>query len=114
MYDTGRLARILGNTPERDGDGQKNKGHGLIQITGGGNLRAITKDWNIDVFSDPDILKQPEYAVRSACWFWWKAGLNKRVDKGATVRQVTLRVNGGKNGLKEREESYRRACEAIR
>lgn len=113
-YDTGRLARILGNTPEADGDGQKNKGHGLIQITGGDNLREITKDWGIDVFSDPDILKQPEYAARSACWFWWKAGLNKKVDGGATVRQVTRRVNGGINGLKEREAFYKRAMEAIR
>jgi putative chitinase len=113
-YDTGRLAKILGNTLEKDGDGQKYKGRGLIQITGRNNYSALGKDWGIDVMSDPSILELPEYVIRSACWFWWKKGLNRLSDKGATVRQVTRKVNGGQNGLAEREEFYRRACEAIK
>ena len=43
-YDTGKLAERLGNTPEADGDGQKYKGRGLIQITGSSNYREISKD----------------------------------------------------------------------
>jgi putative chitinase len=113
-YDTGRLAKLLGNTLEKDGDGQKYKGRGLIQITGRNNYFALGRDWGIDVYSAPDLLKLPEYAARSACWFWWKKGLNKMVDAGKTVKQITKKVNGGRNGLAEREEFYRRACEAIR
>lgn len=110
-YDTGKLAANLGNTPEEDGDGQKYKGRGLIQITGTSNYKAISKDWGVDVFSKPELLETPTYAVRSACWFWWKHGLNKLVDSGTTIEKITKVINGGQNGLVDRKEFYKRATE---
>jgi len=112
-YDTGRLATRLGNTPADDDDGRKYKGRGLIQITGTTNYKALSKDWGIDVFSQPELLETPENSVRSACWFWWKAGLNKKVDGGYSVKAVTVVVNGGTNGLDERIKFYERAKVAI-
>ena len=112
-YDTGCLASRLGNTPEDDGDGQLYKGRGLIQITGTYNYKSISKDWGVDVFSDPDLLLTPSLSVRSACWFWWKNGLNHLVDDGATVQMVTKVINGGHNGLEERIEFYNNALKTI-
>lgn len=114
-YDTGKLAQRLGNTPEDDDDGERLKGRGLIQITGTNNYKALSKDWGIDVYSNPELLLSPSYSVRSACWFWWKAGLNKISDSaGDDVETVTEKVNGGHNGLSERIAFYNRAKAVIK
>lgn len=104
-YDTGNLAKRLGNTPEKDGDGQKYKGRGLIQITGQGNYEEISKAFGIDFLSNPTLLSSPEYAVKSACWWWNKHGLNELSDKG-DVRVITKRINGGYNGLADRTHLF--------
>ncbi len=49
------------------------------------------------------------YAVLSALWFFQKNLINnKRVD-WMSVTSVTLAVNGGRNGLAEREKYFKRA-----
>ncbi|MEX5340455.1 glycoside hydrolase family 19 protein [Pseudomonas sp. I2] len=55
-YDTGRLAQRLGNTPEADGDGQKYRGRGLIQVTGRANYEACSEA----LFGDSRLLSTPE------------------------------------------------------
>lgn len=107
-YDTGRLAARLGNTPEDDGDGERYRGRGLIQITGTDNYRACS----VALFGDgehllahPELLEQPELAARSAAWFWKSRGLNDETD----FLQITRRINGGTNGLQDRLAYYDRA-----
>lgn len=113
-YDTGRLARRLGNTPEADGDGQKYRGRGLIQVTGHHNYEACSEALFGDsrLLNAPELLEQPVYAALSAGWFWQKEGLNTLADKGDFVA-ITKRINGGTNGLEDREALYKRALEVL-
>lgn len=115
-YDTGRLAARLGNTPEDDGDGERYKGRGLIQITGRSNYQQCS----IALFSDgahlldhPEILEQPEHAARSAAWFWYSRSLNALADQGK-FELITRKINGGTNGLADRLAYYARAQRVLK
>lgn len=113
-YDTGRLAQRLGNTPQADGDGQKYRGRGLIQITGRANYEACSEALFSDsrLLNTPELLEQPVYAAMSAGWFWQKEGLNTLADRG-DILAITKRINGGTNGLEDRKAIYKRALEVL-
>ena len=63
-YDTGRLAKILGNTPEADGDGQKYAGRGHVMITGLDNYKKFTKLLGIDLVKNPDLALDPVVSAK--------------------------------------------------
>ena len=100
-YDTGRKAKNLGNTPEADGDGQKYKGRGLIQITGLSNYKAVSKALCVDFVTNPELLEQPQYATLSAAWFWHSRKLNELAERDWLLR-ITKIINGGHNGIANR------------
>ena len=114
-YDTGTLAARLGNTPEADGDGQKYRGRGLIQITGHDNYLACSKGLFGDdrLLKTPELLEQPKYAALSAAWFWDSRKLNDLADISA-FETITRRINGGVNGLAERVEFYNKALKVLK
>ncbi|NMY24792.1 glycoside hydrolase family 19 protein [Pseudomonas sp. WS 5021] len=109
-YDTGTLAARLGNTPDADGDGQKYRGRGLIQITGRRNYlacsRALFGDERLLHF--PELLEQPQWAAESAAWFWHSNGLNELADQDQFTA-ITRRINGGLNGLEHRQQLWAKA-----
>lgn len=113
-YDTGPLAKRLGNTPEADGDGQKYRGRGLIQITGRDNYLACSKALFGDdrLLRTPELLEQAEWAAKSAAWFWSSRDLNKLADSGS-FEMITRRINGGVNGLAERVAFYNAALKVL-
>jgi putative chitinase len=113
-YDTGKLAKALGNTPEVDGDGQKYRGRGLIQITGRDNYEACSEVLFGDsrLLNTPELLEHPVYACLSAGWFWQRAGLNTLADQGDFLR-ITKRINGATNGQADREALYERALKVL-
>lgn len=105
-YDT---RTDLGNTPEVDGDGERYKGRGPIQLTGHTAYMACGAALGIDLLARPELLLQPEYGMRSAAWFWryFKPPLNRCADRG-WFRVTTRLVNGGLNGWADRLEHYQR------
>ncbi|EPA95242.1 glycoside hydrolase family 19 protein [Pseudomonas sp. G5(2012)] len=113
-YDTGPLAKRLGNSPEADGDGQKYRGRGLIQITGHDNYLACSRALFGDdkLLRTPELLEQAEWAAKSAAWFWNSRNLNALADAG-DFTLITKRINGGINGLAERQAFYLRALKVL-
>jgi putative chitinase len=96
-----------GNGNEVSGDGWKFRGRGALQTTGRANYKAFS-----DYLKNPLIMENPDlvaddFAFESALFFFEKNKLWSICNKGITdesITQLTKRVNGGVNGLKERIE----------
>ena len=106
----------LGNT--RPGDGRRYMGRGLIQTTGRANY-AATRDGlaayvpNVPDFEAvPSLLERPDLAALSAAWYWSRRKLNALADAGDFVA-ITRRINGGTNGLQDRQALHKAACAAL-
>ena len=102
----------MGNGDEASGEGYKFRGRGPIQLTGKANYEVCSEFLFQDdtLLNNPDMLLDPEYALHSACWFWWKNTLNTFADSGDLVT-MTKRINGGTNGLEDRIAHYNHAME---
>lgn len=96
----------LGNTEK--GDGSKYRGRGLIQVTGRVNYKACGEALGLDLINNPELLELPQHAAMSAAWFWSTRGLNTLADQGEFVK-ITRRINGGVNGLADRQALYEKA-----
>ena len=101
----------LGNI--HPGDGEKYKGRGIIQITGRVNYELLAQEWNMpELVDEPQLLAEPELAVKSAYWFWDKHKLNELAD-GRNFATITRRVNGGTNGAASRKAFYDKALTVL-
>ena len=93
----------LGNV--EPGDGVRFKGRGLIQITGRSNYRAYSHACGQELLSGNNPLRlatDPALAADVAGWFWQVHKLNALADSD-DVERITRRINGGLNGLAERQ-----------
>lgn len=98
----------LGNI--QPGDGRRFKGRGFIQLTGRANYQAYGKDAGVDLLKKGNevlVAKYP-HPLEVSLWFWKRHNLNQRAD-GDDLRGITKRVNGGYNGLDDRERYLQRA-----
>lgn len=62
-YDTGDLAKALGNSPELDGDGFFFRGRGYVQITGRANYEKAGRKLKVDLVNKPDLALVPRIAA---------------------------------------------------
>ncbi|WP_371053649.1 C39 family peptidase [Rhodococcus gordoniae] len=107
----------MGNGP---GEGFKYRGRGAIQVTGRNNYRAFSQ-WAHEhghvpsptFFVDqPDQLESDRYALLGAVWYWTtQRPLNNLADARDIVA-ATKAINGGTNGLADRQLRYQR-CLAL-
>jgi putative chitinase len=75
-------ANRLGNGGAASGDGWRNRGVGLLQLTGADNLRRCGVAIGLDLVKHPELLEQPDGAVKAACWYWQTNGINQYSDAG--------------------------------
>src|SRR5262245_22450540 len=99
----GEVANRLGNT--QPGDGFRYRGRGPIQITGRANYEKYGDLLGVDLIGNPDLAATPQFAFSTAGLFWKLNGLNELADV-QDFTTITKRINGGLNGLEERERYY--------
>lgn len=99
----------LGNQPGTD-DGWNYRGRGPIQVTGRANYRECGTVIGVDLVSDPTLLELRATGASSTAWFWRK---HKLTGFGGDVLSVTRRINGGTNGLDDRQARYVRALSVL-
>lgn len=100
-----KKARELGNT--QSGDGWKYRGGGLMQTTGRSNYRRMGQKCGVDFESKPELVLSAEHALKPALAEWTEGSLNERADAD-DLRGITKRINGGLNGLADRQAWYRK------
>jgi putative chitinase len=97
----------MGNGGPETMDGWKFRGHGFIQLTGRDNHEDFARYKEISIDESLAYLQTLKGALEASCWFWKTRGLNELADT-KNVRSMTLRVNGGTNGLADRVSLWNR------
>lgn len=112
-YANGRAyegRKDLGNL--RKGDGPLFRGRGLIQLTGAYNYGNAETEFKEPFYEQPDMVAHFPWAGLVSGWWWNAHGCNELADKD-DPRLVTLRVNGGYNGLDSRVALLKNARSAF-
>ena len=102
----------MGNSNAASGDGWKYRGRGVIQLTGAHNYAMFADAVGKKLSQIIEYVSTKDGALESACWFWNRNDLNRYADNG-DIKSATKRINGGYNGLSDREHHYHRAMSVL-
>ena len=95
-------ANRMGNGSEASGDGWKYRGRGLPHLTGKDNYGKF-QAWLGKTVEPEELSTDLNLAIKDGVWYWLANGLANL----GSVEKVTVRINGGTNGLEERCKLYR-------
>ena len=111
-------SRRMGNGDPTTDDGWRYRGRGWMQLTGRANYRKAGWVVGVDLEADPETARRPGPAWQIAAHY---LATRKRRGKTAlewadadNARQITRIVNGGLNGLDDRNRRTRRALEQLK
>lgn len=101
-------ANRMGNGNETSGQGFKFRGRGYLQVTGMSNYKLFSAYIGEDCVESPDLIAT-KYPMDSALWFFDRNKLWELCDLSTpeSVAAVTRRVNGGFNGLADRQSKFK-------
>jgi putative chitinase len=105
VYGLGNPAKAseLGNT--KPGDGFRYRGNGVLQTTGRKNHRRMGAACGVDFENNPELVIDPEHALKPALQLWTEHNLNAFADKN-DIRTITKFINGALTGLSDRKEWF--------
>jgi putative chitinase len=103
----------LGNA--QTGDGFRYRGRGPFQLTGRRNYRQCGERLGYPLEADPDLVSEVPVGCLSAVDYWDTRGLSALADAEtvASFRLITRRLNGGANGLPQREAYHAAARQVL-
>lgn len=101
----------MGNGNEASQEGWLFRGRGALQTTGKGNYKAFSEHLGKpEILTNPDLVAN-EFSFESAIFFFDKNKLWSIADKGvndAAILAITKKINGGTNGLDDRNSLTKR------
>ena len=95
-------ANRMGNGSEASGDGWKYRGRGLPHLTGKDNYGKF-QAWLGKTVDPEELSTDLNLAIKAGVWYWLANGLANL----GSVEKVTVKINGGTNGLEDRCKLYR-------
>ena len=109
-------ANRMGNGDEASGEGYKYRGRGAIQLTGKDNYKAFASYvGDLSIIENPDLVAT-KYFFDSALFFFTRNkvwSLCKKVSD-ENILLVTRKINGGTNGLLDRQNKTKKYYNLIK
>ncbi len=104
----------MGNGDAASGDGYKFRGRSSMQLTGKEAYRnySMTTYGDARCVQNPDLLLEPLDYIRTSLWEWKRGNLNSHADR-KDIKMITKIINGGYNGLADREARYAKCCKVL-